>query len=230
MAGQPYRNAPEPPRRPSQIVPRPPFEPSPEPPRPTVYPPVPVVYERERSPAGGGLQDKLLERRIVLATGVLDDASATELAARLMYLDGCGDQPIELRYSCRDGQLGAAIALADTIELLGVELRATATGAIGGPALLPFAVAARRIAHPHTTFLLREPEQDLRGRAADVLAEAARHARLVDDLQRRLAAATGRSVDAVAADFTARRMLTAEEARGYGLVDEIASSRRARPS
>ena len=121
---------------PPEILPPEPVPPG----RPSVYPPIPVVYTNEPPSLGEDLRDRLLERRVVLASGRLDDASATEVAARLMYLDGIGDDPIELRYSCPDGELGAAIALADTVELLGVELRATAAGAVGGPALLPFVV------------------------------------------------------------------------------------------
>ncbi len=158
------------------------------------------------------LEHRLLERRIVLVNGVLDEATAGELAARLMFLDGTGDDAIELRYSCRDGELGAAIALADTVELLAVELRATAAGAIGGPAILPFAVATRRIAHPYATFQLRGPEREMRGRVTDLLAEATRQARLVDDMYRRLAEATGRSNESIGADFAARRLLTAHDA------------------
>ena len=159
-----------------------------QPPRPTVYPPIPVVYTSEPPALGEDLRDRLLERRIVLASGRLDDVAATELAARLMYLDGVGDDPIELRYSCSEGELSAAIALADTVELLGVELRATAAGAVGGPAVLPFAVATRRLAHPHATFRLVEPEVEIRGHASDIAAEAERHAALVASFHRRLAA------------------------------------------
>jgi ATP-dependent Clp protease protease subunit len=189
---------------------------------------VPIVYENAPSRMAKDLQDRLLERRIVLAGGVLDEGTANELVARLMFLDGAGDEPIELRYSCHDGELGAAIALADTVELLGVELRATAIGAVGGPAVLPFAVAGRRIAHPYATFVLRGPERDVRGTVTDVLAEAARHARLVDDMHRRLGEATGRPTERIEADFAARRLLTAQEAHDYGLVDEVAVPSRGR--
>lgn len=208
----------------------PPEVPAPgEPPRrPPTPPPVPIVYDTE-PPTDRDLRERLLERRVVLASGFLDDATATEVAARLMYLDGTGDDPIELRYSCPNGDLGAAITLADTIELLGVELRATAAGTVGGAAVLPYAVATRRLAQPHASFTLAEPELHVRGRATDVLSDAERHARLVDALYRRLAEATGRSPQSVAADVGARRQLTAEEARAYGLVDEIAATRRPRP-
>ena len=202
------------------------WPPDPAPPRPTVYPPIPVVYTNEPPSLGEDLRDRLLERRIVLATGRLDDAMATELAARLMYLDGIGDDPVELRYSCSDGDLGAAIAVADTVELLGVELRATAAGAVGGPALLPFAVATRRLAHPHATFRLVEPEVEIRGRATDIAAEAERHAALVTSFHRRLAHATGRPVELIEADFASHRVLSAEEALSYRLIDEICAPRR----
>ena len=206
---------------PPEILPPEPVPPG----RPSVYPPIPVVYTNEPPSLGEDLRDRLLERRVVLASGRLDDASATEVAARLMYLDGIGDDPIELRYSCPDGELGAAIALADTVELLGVELRATAAGAVGGPALLPFIVASRRLAHPHAIFKLVEPEVELRGRASDIAADAERHAELVAGLHDRLARATGQRVESIGADFAARRMLSAREALRYGLIDEICATR-----
>jgi ATP-dependent Clp protease protease subunit len=200
----------------------------PVPHRPSVYPPVPVVYENESHPIAEDLRDRLLERRIVLVNGVLDDGSATDIAARLMYLDGTGDEPIDLRYSCRGSALDAAITLADVVELLGVELLATALGTLVGPALLPFAVATRRIAHRHATFRFLEPELEVRGRASDVVAEADRHAQRVAELHRRLGDATGRARDAIDAEFAARRLLSVEEARAFGLVDEVASPRRPR--
>ena len=202
------------------------WPPDPAPPRPTVYPPIPVVYTNEPPSLGEDLRDRLLERRIVLASGRLDDAMATELAARLMYLDGIGDDPVELRYSCSDGDLGAAIAVADTVELLGVELRATAAGTVGGPALLPFAVAGRRLAHPHATFRLVEPEVEIRGRATDIAVEAERHAALVTSFHRRLSHATGRPVELIEADFASHRVLSADEAMSYRLVDDISVPRR----
>lgn len=222
-AGAGVAGRPEPPWWPPEVPPAPgPPEPGRPPPHPTVYPPAPVVYDNVPVP-GTDLRERLLERRIVLANGRLDVAVATDVAARLMYLDGSGDGVIELRWSCPDGELDAAVMLADTVELLGVELRATATGVVGGPASLPFAVATRRIAHPHVTFRLSEAESEMRGRASDLVAAAARHAQLVATVHQRMARATGRSEEAIAADFAARRLLDAEQARDYGLVDETTS-------
>ena len=178
-----------------------------------------MVYEDR--PQVDNLAERLLEQRRVLVSGRLDLAASTEAAARLMLLDGTGDDPIELVLSCPDGDLVAAMALADTVELVGVELRTLAAGSVGGPAVLPFAVGGRRVAQPHATFRLLEPRLEVQGAASDVIAETARHTEAAADLCRRLAAATGQSAATVAADLRGRRVLTAQDAMAYGLVDEI---------
>ena len=215
---------PWPPEVPPPRTPPGPSEPRRPPGAPTP-PPIPLVYEDR--PQVEHLAERLLEQRRVMVSGQLDLAASTEAAARLMLLDGTGDDPIELVLSCPDGDLVAALALADTVELVGVELRTLAAGSVGGPAVLPFAVASRRIAQPHATFRLLEPRLEVQGAASDVIAETARHTEVAADLCRRLAAATGQSVDTVAADLRGRRVLTAQEAMAYGLVDEIQRRLRA---
>jgi ATP-dependent Clp protease protease subunit len=179
---------------------------------------VPVVYDE---PLVDDLPDRLLEQRIVMVSGTLDLPRATEAAARLMLLDGSGDDPIRLVMSCPDGDLVAATALADTVELVGVELRTVCSGSVGGPAVLPFALGARRLVQPHASFRLSEPTLELQGRASELADATARHADLLGELHGRVAAATGQPVAVIAEDFRRRRLLTAEEAKAYGLVDEI---------
>jgi ATP-dependent Clp protease protease subunit len=197
-------------------------EPNHEPPRP--MPAVPVLLP----PAVDEVTERLLERRIVVVRGTLDLPNATEVGATLMLLDGSGDDPIDVLLSCADGDLVAASALADTVELVGVEVRALASGSVGGPAVLPYAVATRRLAQPHASFRLRDPHVDLQGRADDVAAESARHAELLDELHRRLAGATGRAVGQVADDLRRGRVLDVDGAIAYGLVDEVARRRALR--
>jgi ATP-dependent Clp protease protease subunit len=211
------------PERPEVPPPRTP-EPAP-PPRPPVHRPDPLVYET--APGAGSLADRLLDRRTVLVSGPLDRTVATDAAARLMLLDGTGDDPVDLLMSCPDGDLVSAMSLADTVELVGVEVRALCTGSLGGPPILVFAVAPRRIAQPHATFRLTEPDLAIQGRAGDIAHEAERHAALLADFHSRLAAATGHRPESVAADLRARRLLTAPQAKAYGLVGEIARRLRA---
>jgi ATP-dependent Clp protease protease subunit len=87
--------------------------------------------------------------------------------------------------------------------------------------VLPFALGARRLVQPHASFRLVEPTLELQGRASDLAEATARHASLLAELHRRVAAATGQPVTVIAEDFRRKRLLTAEEAKAYGLVDEI---------
>lgn len=93
---------------------------------PAPHPTVPVV-PRVLSDPPGDVFAHLLQRRMVFVTGTLDQSRMSHAAAQLMFLDASGDDPIELRLMCPDADLDAAVALADTVEALGVELRACAT-------------------------------------------------------------------------------------------------------
>lgn len=208
----------------------PPWRPVPErrPPRPVPERPSPLVPTIAVTAAAPheDVFDRLLERRIVLVSGRLDAEAATSATARLMLLDATGDEPVDLRLSCPDGDLDACIALADTVDLVGVTVRALCTGKVGGPALAPLAAADRRLAHPHCVFLLKDPAVQLQGRADELAASAASYQHQLDGLHTRLAEATGQPVERVEADMQTGRMLSAEDAVSYGLVEEIARASR----
>lgn len=167
------------------------------------------------------LADRLMERRIVRLAGPLDLHAVNDASARLMLLDATGDDPIELVLSCPDGDLTASMTLADTIEIVGVEVRAMCAGVVGGVALLPYAVSTRRLAQEHGTFRMVNPKHTVMGFARN-LADAVEHElRFVAEFHKRLGRATGRSFEEIEADFDRGRVLTAGQAVGYGLVDEI---------
>jgi len=180
---------------------------------------VPVVYLP--TPTNDELAERLMDRRIVRVAGPLDLLAVNDASARLMLLDALNDDPIELVFSCPDGDLTAAMALADTIELLGVEVKAMCAGVVGGVALLPFAVCPRRVAQEHATFRLVNPKQNVIGFGRG-LADAVDHElRFVAEFHKRLGRVTGRSFEEIEADFESGRFLTASQAVAYGLVDEI---------
>jgi ATP-dependent Clp protease protease subunit len=180
-----------------------------------------VKFERPEEGFVLDARAMLLERRIVLVSGDLDDAVAGRAAAEVMMLDANGDDPIEMRLDSGGGSLDAAFTLIDTIDLCGVEVHVTVAGRIEGPAIGVLAVGHLRRATEHARLRLRDPSIELSG-SASALAELAR-----SELERqtrfheRLATATGRSVDEVSADCAAGRYLSADEAVKYGLVDEI---------
>jgi ATP-dependent Clp protease protease subunit len=179
--------------------------------------------------AAPGAADLLLERRIVLADGHLDGLRATELSARLMMLDVAGNEPVALHLRTPDGDLEAAFALADTIGILGCPVHALVAGQAGGPALLVLAAAGRREMTPHATLRLTEPRAHLDGGAEEVAAAEEEHRRRLDAYYARLAEVSGREMDEIRQDARAGRLLTAEQAVGYGLADAVVRAAPSRP-
>lgn len=173
------------------------------------------------------LASRLLRRRIVLLTGRLDAQAAYDAVATLLLLDEDGQAPIRLHLSTADADLEAATLVADTVDLLGAPVHAVALGSVAGAGLGVLAAAAQRSAHPQAMLVLRDPQQSGALGAGDV--DASRAAQLADQQQRmvarlhqRIADASGRPVEQVAADMRSGRVLTADEAVTYGLVQHLA--------
>jgi ATP-dependent Clp protease protease subunit len=167
------------------------------------------------------LRAQLWERRVVALTGTLDDASAMTVAAELMALDANGDEGIVLHVDCTGGTLEAAFTVIDTIDLLGVPVRARCVGRVDGVATGIVAVAHHRAATPHSRFRLALPDVSFDGSANVVEANAREHQRQMESFVSRVATATGRAFEHVEADFERGRWLNVDEALAYGLIDEI---------
>ena len=201
------------------------------------WPPVPGLPPMPGGPTGPSenatpgeqpawLQERLFGQRAVFLTGPLDDATATRVAAELMMLDATGPEPIQLYLGCPDGTLEAALTLMDTLDLLRAPVRAQCLGQLGGPPVGVLAVADTRVAAPHTTVRLSQPRTSVDGTPDQVASRSEQHLALARRFHERLAQATGQSAERIADDLRAGRYLDAEEARAYGLLDEIAERRR----
>jgi ATP-dependent Clp protease, protease subunit len=202
----------------------------PEPPRPRhdpwhpePRPPAPGAASASAALVVGGgdrLSERLLDQRVVTLSGELDTDAVNRAVAELALLDATGNDPVRLRLSGVGADLEGALTLVDALDLVGVPVHATSLGTLSGPAVAVLAVADRRVAGAHAMVRLCEPRAPRGVPGHEVEAWAAEHARQLRRLQERLAAACGRSVDEVAADMRAGRLLDAEEARAYGLVDD----------
>ena len=216
-----------PPDRPPE-VPVPPGFPHRGPAPPPVHPPVPVVPFPGGPTAPGSFESTvyadLLERRIVFVRDRLDHDAATLVTAQLMALDADGTLPVTLVVNSAGGPVDAVTGLLDTIDLVRCPVDTSCVGrAEGTAAVVVAAGTGRRRCGPGATFRLRLPDLEAAG-PADRLrrdVESATHVQrtLVD----RLAAITGQSRGLVARDVDRGRLLTAEEALAYGLVDEVAA-------
>lgn len=168
------------------------------------------------------LQERLFDQRMVVLTGPLDDAAATRAAAALMTLDGLGAEPVRLQLATPDGDLAAAFGLIDVIDSMSAPVHAVVTSLTGGAAVGLLAATARRQAYRHARIRLSEPRAAaVSGTADEVAAAAGQYLRELEELAVRIATATGQPRSRVEDDLSAGRMLTAEQALEYGLLDEI---------
>jgi ATP-dependent Clp protease, protease subunit len=215
----------------------PPLPPSPpEPPFPRHTPWLPEPRPTSPGPVSAAamvvgvsdwLGERLLAQRVVALAGELDDETVNRTVAELALLDSDGDAPVRMQLSGVSADLGAALTIVDAIDLMGVPVHATALGMLTGPAVALLAVADHRVAGPHAVLRLKEPRTAHALRSGEVDTWAAEHARQLRRLQERLAEATGRPVEQIAADMAAGRALSAQEAKDYGLVDDADPARRA---
>lgn len=176
-----------------------------------------------------GLQDtlyeRLLEQRIVLASGILDEAAATRLSAQLLTLDAEGDGPIRLELQNLQAELPAVLTLMGVLDVVRAEVQAFASGETGGPALGVLASCPRRLAYPNASFTLSEPRLRFGGTVTAVTAHEQQANRMTDSLFYRIAEATGRDAEDIRGDARRGRVLTVAEAIGYGLIHDRAAKR-----
>ena len=171
------------------------------------------------------LFERLLEQRIVLAAGVLDDDAATRLSAQLLTLDAEGDGPIRLELQNLQADLPAALTLMGVLDVLRAEIHAFASGETGGAALGLLASCPRRLAYPNASFTLSEPRVRFGGTVTAVSGYEQQARRMIDSLFYRIAEATGHEAEDVREDARRGRVLTVAEAIGYGLIHDRATRR-----
>jgi ATP-dependent Clp protease protease subunit len=167
------------------------------------------------------LARRLLEQRVVVLQGPLDDLSVTRVSALLMTLDAEGDEPVTLRVDCGEAGLGPALTLMDVIELMGVPVRVLCLGRVGAGAVGVVAVCAHRAALPSTRFSLCEPTTQLEAHIRNVAQWAELRAAERRRFCERVAAAVGQPAAAVEEDLERGRFLSATEAVDYGILDEV---------
>lgn len=166
--------------------------------------------------------DRLLDQRVVLVNGRLDDALTDHVSRQLLLLGSTDpDRPIELHLSCREAELSASVALATAIDLTHADVHTIVSGMLGGPALAALCASAKRAAHRKASFIFSLPGGSADGTATELATRAEQHELLVSQIVERISTLTGRRDEDVEADLRSDRLVPAEEAVTYGLVDEL---------
>ncbi|WP_305786427.1 ATP-dependent Clp protease proteolytic subunit [Symbioplanes lichenis] len=192
--------------------------------------PSPEPWHQPGLPGGGGagpgfpgwLEERLFDQRIVMIRGPLDAHTASGAAAALLTLDAAGPEPVQLHVASSGGDLNAAHAVIDVIDAMAAPVHAVVTSEAGGAVLAVLAAATRRSAYRHARFRLAEPRAaGVTGTADEVAAAAGQHLRELEEVVLRLVEVTGQTRSRVEDDLSAGRILSAEEAKEYGLIEDI---------
>jgi ATP-dependent Clp protease, protease subunit len=176
--------------------------------------------------------NKLFEERIVFVGAPVDDTLANDVIAQLIALEGMDtDRTISLYINSPGGSLTAMTAIYDTMQFVKPEIETTCVGQAASAAAVLLAAGSpgKRAALPHARIVIHQPSTEGGyGQTSDMEIQAKEIIRQREELEEILARHSGRTVEQVRADIERDRFLTAEQARDYGLIDEIITSRKVR--
>lgn len=187
------------------------------------------VEDMTQTPVAAGPLDeqltaRLQNQRIIVLGQEVDDAIANRICAQLLLLSA--EDPhrdISLYINSPGGSVTAGMAIYDVMHLIPNDVSTLGMGmaASMGQFLLTAGTPGKRYVLPHTEVLLHKGSAGIGGSAADIEVQAARLARMTEQMLRITAEHTGQSVEQIDQDSLRDRWFTAEEAREYGFVDEV---------
>ena len=178
-------------------------------------------YQRQRTMTLG---DLLLENRIVFLQGEIYDGNANEVVMKLLYLQSENRRKdIHFYINSPGGSVTSTMAVYDTMQILSCPVATYCVGlaASGGAVLLAGGSKGKRFALPHAKVMIHQPYGQVGGQVSDIEIQADEIIKTREVLNKILADHTGQPIERIAKDTDRDRYLSAEEAKEYGLVDEI---------
>ncbi|MFW6690462.1 ATP-dependent Clp protease proteolytic subunit [Streptomyces sp. MAR4 CNX-425] len=181
-------------------------------------------------PSFGGLGDqvynRLLNERIIFLGQPVDDDIANKITAQLLLLAADPDKDINLYVNSPGGSVTAGMAIYDTMQFIKNDIVTIALGlaASMGQFLLSAGTPGKRFALPNAEILIHQPSAGLAGSATDIKIHAEQLIRTKKKMAELTALHTGQSVEQVTHDSDRDRWFSAEEAKEYGLIDEVMPS------
>jgi ATP-dependent Clp protease protease subunit len=178
-------------------------------------------YQRQRTLTLG---DLLLENRIILLQGQIHDGNANELVMKLLYLQSENRRKdIHFYINSPGGSVTATLAIYDTMQILSCPVATYCVGlaASGGAVLLAGGSKGKRFALPHAKVMIHQPYGQVGGQVSDIEIQADEILKTRDVLNHILASHTGQEITRIAKDTDRDRYLSAQQAKEYGLVDDI---------
>jgi ATP-dependent Clp protease, protease subunit len=176
--------------------------------------------------------NKLFEERIIFLGVQIDDASANDVMAQLLCLESMDpDRDILLYINSPGGSFTALTAIYDTMQYVRPDIQTVCMGQAASAAavLLAAGTAGKRLALPNARILIHQPYSEGGGQGSDIEIQAREILRMRTQLETMLARHSGKTPEAVRKDIERDKILTADEAKTYGLIDQVLDSRKKVP-
>jgi len=191
---------------------------------------VPMVVEQTgRGERAYDIFSRLLKDRIIFVGTALDDDISNLIIAQLLFLQSeDAEKEVSMYINSPGGSVTAGLAIYDTIRFLKCDVSTYCVGQASSMAavLLSAGAKGKRFALPNARIMIHQPWGGVQGQAADISIQAKEILRLRDRLNAIIAEHTGKSLDTVTRDTDRDFFMSAEEAKAYGLVDEVLSGRK----
>lgn len=191
---------------------------------------VPMVVEQtNRGERAYDIYSRLLKDRIIFIGGPIDDMVANLVIAQLLFLEAEDpDKDIHLYLNSPGGVVTAGMAIYDTMQYIKPDVSTICLGqaASMGAFLLAAGAAGKRFALPYTRIMIHQPLGGIQGQATEIEIHAREILRMKDVLSKLLAKHTGQPLERVAQDTERDYFMSAQEAKDYGIVDEVITDRK----
>jgi len=186
---------------------------------------VPIVVEKDgRGERSYDIYSRLLKDRIIMIGDEIDHSLANSVVAQMLFLEAEDpDKEISIYINSPGGEVTAGLAIYDSMQLIKSDIRTLCYGEAGEIAALLAASGkkGKRFALPHSRFTLYQPMGKIDGQATDIDIQARELLRIRSELVKILSECTGKPIGQIEVDTERQFILTADDAKEYGIVDDI---------
>ena len=187
-----------------------------------------VVEQTGRGERSYDIFSRLLNDRIILLSDEVNDNTASLVVAQLIYLEGQDpDKDLDLYINSPGGSISAGMAIYDTMQFIKCDVSTICIGmaASMGAFLLAAGAKGKRKALPNSEIMIHQPSGGSRGQASDIKIQAEHILYIRGRMNRILSELTGQSIETIERDTDRDFFMTAEEAKNYGIIDNIITKR-----
>ena len=187
-----------------------------------------VIEQTSRGERSYDIFSRLLNDRIVMLSEEVNDTTASLVVAQLLFLEAQDpDKDIQFYINSPGGSVSAGLAIYDTMQYIKPDVSTICIGmaASMGAFLLSSGAKGKRIALPNSEIMIHQPSGGSRGQATDIQIQAEQILKIKKRLNEILAANTGKSLKEIERDCERDHFMTAEEAKEYGIIDQVITKR-----